>query len=103
MPVLAFGQAFRPPTSVIVNIPLAGNDDRTQAPELQVSACSVQAHHNNVGAIYNGGADVTNAGGVNRGIKIDADEGHGPILMGNRNNIFLAADVAGDKAIVYCN
>lgn len=85
-----------------VAIPLAGPADRTQIPDNEVHACLIQAKLTNVGPVYVGGADVTNAAGVNEGILLHQSSSVA-LSVTNTNQIFVATDNAGDAVKFLCN
>jgi hypothetical protein len=96
-----------PPGAVLYNgvveITDAGPADRTQMPNLDVSACTFQAFSDNSGSIYVGGTTVTNSAGVNRGLEIPPSMPFNNVTVTNLDVIYVAADHAGDKVAYACN
>lgn len=93
----------RTPVNFITNLSSAGATARTQLATNTTSSCTLQAFSGNAGAIYIGGATVTNSSGVNEGIKLSAGDAFGPISVIDSNLIYVATDNANDDVKAFCN
>lgn len=91
------------PINFGLSIPLAGPADRIQIPANVIHSCLLQAPSNNVGNVYYGGANVTNALGVNEGISLIPGDTVAPVSLNNTNQLYVATDNANDRIKVFCN
>lgn len=99
---LLVGDAVGPLINGNVIIPNAGLADRTQLPDNEVHSCLLQAKLINVGPVYVGGKDVTNATGINEGILLHQSSSVA-MSVTNTNQIYVATDNAGDAVKFLCN
>ena len=86
-----------------VLIPLVGPADRVQIPSHPVHSCLLQAPFGNTGAVFVGGATVTNSSGSNEGIQLNAGDTFGEISLSDSNWLYVAAAKAGDAVKLFCN
>ena len=96
-------EASQDPINSVVTISSAGATDRTQLPNNNVHSCTLQASSTNLGNIYVGGNTVTNSIGSNEGIHLNPGDSFSSVTLTNSNQIFVAADNAGDQIKIFCN
>lgn len=89
-------------TTGLTNIASAGATDRTQLTALATNGCFIQAPVSNSGAIYVGGSTVTNASGTNEGLALYSGWSLYHDKISNLNEVYIAADVAGDDVKYLC-
>lgn len=100
---LSFAQTRRAPVNGTITIADVGATDRVQGPTLTVNACTFVAQTTNVGTVYFGGYQVTNASGALKGVALAAGASLSNISLDNINWAYFAADNAGDKIDYICN
>lgn len=92
-----------PPGNGKVTAAAIGANDRYPLPDKAVSSCTLQAKSGNVGSVYVGGFTVTNAAGLNPGIKLNITGSISNIAVTNSKMIYIAADNVGDGVTFICN
>ena len=85
-----------PPTLGSQVITLVLGTSRYQLPDMPCSSVTLQAPDTNTGAVYVGGATVTNAIGAAEGIKLSAGNSLNNIAVDNLNMLYVAADTTLD-------
>lgn len=98
LPFTLFAQVYMPLTSGNVTL----GTSTAALPALKAYSCTFQAWSTNTGLIYLGGFGVTRSG-TTRGLTLSAGASFSNVGLINLNNIYAAADTAGDKVFYGCN